>query len=108
MSNPFPPPVLCMNLPVTFTEAAWQEVVLLTPAVASVQPLENRLRYVLRAAFEALLGSPCEPHVDFQMIQTAPEGHPQNGQWVQLRLSLIEAPDQPLALQISLTREHPK
>ncbi|MDH1440400.1 hypothetical protein N5O88_10015 [Pseudomonas sp. GD03721] len=108
MSNPCPPPVLHMNLPVTFTEVAWQDAVLLTPGVASAQPLENRLRYVLRAAFEALLGYPGEPHVDFQMIQTAPEGHPQNGQWLQLRLSLIEDPDQSVALQISLTREHPQ
>ena len=106
MSNPLPPPVLCMNLPVTFTNAAWQEAVLLTPAVVSAQPLENRLRYVLRSACEALLGYPCEPHVDFQMIQTAPEGHPQNGQWLQLRLSLIEDPNQPVALHISLAREH--
>lgn len=106
MSNPFPPPVLCMSLPITFTEVAWQEAVLLTPAVASAQPLENRLRYVLRAAFEALLGYPSDSHLDFQMIQTAPEGHPQNGQWLQLRLSLVEDPDQPVALQISLAREH--
>lgn len=106
MSNPFPPPVLCMSLPVTFTEMAWNEAVLLNPAVTSAQPLENRLRYVLRAALEALLDYPRDSHVDFQMIQTAPEGHPQNGQWLQLRLCLLEGPNQPVALQISLTREH--
>lgn len=106
MSDQFPPPVLCMSLPVTFTEAAWQESVLLTPAVTSAQPLENRLGYVLRAAFEAFLSYPCEPRVDFQMVQIAPEGHPQNGQWSQLRLSLVKEPDQPVALLISLPREH--
>lgn len=106
MSNQFPPPLLCMSLPVVFTAAAWRDAVLLNPAVDSAQALEDRLRYVLRAAFEAFLGYPHEPHVDFEMIQTAPKGHPQDCQWLQLHVSLVQEPDQPVALLISLPREH--
>ena len=107
MSDSLTPEVLnTLRLPIVFTPSAWQRAVLLERSDHAEKLQVDRLSHVLRAAFEAHLAYPHEPHVVFEVAHIAPTGHPQNDPLLQLSLSLLLEPNQPGALLIALAGEH--
>ena len=94
------------QLPIVLTPGAWQSAVLLERSDHPERLQVDRLSNVLRAAFEAHLTHPHEPYVVFEVAQIGPMGHLNHDSLLQLSLSLLQEPDQPSALLISLAGEH--
>ncbi|WP_448093128.1 hypothetical protein [Pseudomonas lini] len=107
MSESLTPEALnTLQLPIVFTPAAWQYAVLLEHSGSPEKLRIDRLSNVLRAAFEAHLAYPHELYVLFEVAHIASTGHPHHNPLLQLSLSLLQEPDQPGALLISLVGEH--
>ena len=103
MSDSLTPEALStLQLPIVFTPGAWQRAVLLELSGHPEKLPVDRLSHVLRAAFEAHLAYPHEPHVVFEVAHIASTGHPRHDLLLKLRLSLLQEPDQPDALLIAL------
>lgn len=95
-----------LRLPIVFTPGAWQRAVLLDRSDHAEKLQVDRLCHVLRAAFEAHLAFPHEPFVLFDVIHIEPTNHLSHDPLLQLSLSLLQEPDQPVALLIALAGEH--
>jgi hypothetical protein len=107
MSDSLTPEALnTLRLPIVFTPGAWQRAALLECSGPPEKLQVDRLSNVLRAAFEAHLASPHEPYVLFEVVHIAPTGQPHHDPLLQLSLSLLQEPDQPVALLIALAGEH--
>lgn len=104
--SPTPEALNPLRLPIVFTPGAWQRAVLLERSAHPEKLQVDRLRNVLRAAFEAHLAYPHEPYVVFEVAQIDSTGHPRYDPLLQLSLSLLLEPDQPDALLIALAGEH--
>ena len=106
MSDSLTPEALnTLRLPIVFTPGAWHRAVLLERSGSPEKLQIDRLRNVLRAAFEAHLAYPHEPYVVFEVAHIASTGHPRQNSLLQLSLSLLQEPDQPGALLIALAGE---
>ncbi|AKK01087.1 hypothetical protein [Pseudomonas citrulli] len=95
-----------LSLPVVFTPDAWQRAVLLNGSSHPEKLQIDRLSNVLRAAFRAHLAHPNAPFVVFEVATTDSTGHADQHTSMQLKLSLLHAPNQPDALLIALAEEH--
>lgn len=107
MSDSLTPEALnTLRLPIVFTPGAWQHAVLLERSGHPEKLQVDRLSNVLCAAFKAHLANPHEPYVVFKVTHIAPTGQPHHDPLLQLSLSLLQEPDQPVALLIALAGEH--
>lgn len=107
MSDSLTPEALStLRLPIVFTPGAWQRAVLLDHSGHPETLQVDRLSNLLRAAFKAHLANPHEPYVVFEVTHIAPTGQPHHDPLLQLSLSLLQEPDQPVALLIALAGEH--
>ncbi|MNC05617.1 hypothetical protein D3C75_531070 [compost metagenome] len=95
-----------LQLPIVFTPGAWQYAVLLEHSGHPEKLRIDRLRHVLRAAFEAHLAYPQKPYVLFEVVHIEPTDHLDHDPLLQLSLSLLQEPGQPGALLIALAGEH--
>ncbi|MCD5997331.1 hypothetical protein KDX38_27620 [Pseudomonas sp. CDFA 602] len=94
-----------LRLPIVFTPSAWLHAVLLEQSDHAEKLQVDRLRHVLRAAFEAHLAYPHKPYVLFEVIHSEPTDHLAHEPLLQLSLSLLQEAGQPDALLIALAGE---
>ncbi|KKA10061.1 hypothetical protein VP02_01605 [Pseudomonas ogarae] len=95
-----------LRLPIVFTPDAWQHAVFLDGSNHPEKLQLDRLSNVVRTALKAHLADPNAPYVMFEVTKISSASDTSHEPLLQLRLSLLQAPDQPDALLIALAEEH--